>query len=126
MTFQKIFLLVGTAGAALAVVLGAFGAHGLKGSLSEALLNAYQTGVQYQFYHSLALLLVAILLRQGLEGTWILVSGALFIAGLLFFSGSLYALALGGPRWLGPITPLGGLMFIAAWCSLFIAVLRNS
>ncbi len=125
MNYAKLFLLIAALGGACAVLLGAFGAHALKASLSQSMMNTWQTAVQYQFYHCLALLLVAILMRQGLMGGWINVSGFLFVGGILFFCLSLYLLALGGPRWLGPVTPVGGLFFIAAWCSLFIAVLTS-
>ena len=109
----------------LAVAFGAFGAHALKGSLPVNMLAAYQTGVQYQFFHALALLLVAVLLQLGSGGERFLHwSGKLFVAGIILFSGSLYGLALGGPTWLGPVTPLGGLCFLAAWALLFMAGLK--
>jgi len=108
----------------LAVTLGAFGAHGLKGKLSAELFSAFQTAVQYHFYHTLALLVVGLLLLRFPAERWLLGSGACFVLGLLLFCGSLYALALGGPRWLGPITPLGGLCFMLGWGALFTAVIR--
>jgi len=108
----------------LAVALGAFGAHGLKGKLSAELFSAFQTAVQYHFYHTLALLVVGLLLLRFPAERWLLGSGACFVLGLLLFCGSLYALALGGPRWLGPITPLGGLCFMLGWGALFTAVIR--
>ncbi len=120
----RMFVALAAVSGLLAVVLGAFGAHGLKGKLPEAMLNAYSTGVQYHFYHTLALLLVALLLQR-LTSAWLLWSGWLFVAGLLLFSGSLYALALGGPRWLGPVTPIGGLCFMAGWLCLFIGAWRT-
>ena len=120
----KIFIAMASASGLLAVVLGAFGAHGLKGRLSEAMLSAYSTGVQYHFYHTLALLLVALLLQR-VSSQWWVWSGWLFVAGLLLFSGSLYALALGAPRWLGPVTPLGGLCFMAGWLCLLIGAWRT-
>jgi len=121
----KTFLVIAALSGGLAVMLGAFGAHGLKGTLAAPLLATFQTAVQYQFYHSLALLLVAVLMHQGLSGGWITASAVLFALGMVFFCGSLYALALGGPRWLGPVTPLGGLMFIAGWGALLMAVLST-
>lgn len=108
----------------LAVGLGAFAAHGLKARLAPELLAAFQTGVQYQMYHALALLGIAIITKLYGNQTWLQSSALLFIAGTLLFSGSLYALTLGGPRWLGPITPLGGLCFLFGWLSLLIAALR--
>jgi uncharacterized membrane protein YgdD (TMEM256/DUF423 family) len=121
----KLFLAIASASGLIAVVLGAFGAHGLKGRLDAAMLSAYETAVQYHFYHTLALLGLAVLMQRVGEKTLIMASGYLFIAGILLFSGSLYALALGGPRWLGPITPVGGLAFMAAWLLLLIAALRS-
>ncbi|WP_075186995.1 DUF423 domain-containing protein [Teredinibacter haidensis] len=120
----KLILIIAAANGGLAVILGAFGAHGLKGSISDTMLAAWQTGVQYHFYHTFALLVVALLFVQGVSSYWLSIASGLFVAGILFFSGSLYGLALGGPRWLGPITPLGGLMFIFGWGALCVAVLR--
>lgn len=117
----KTFLGIAALNGFLAVALGAFGAHGLKGRLSEPLFAAYQTGVQYHFYHTLALLGVAILLQRN-ETNLLIASGWLLIAGIILFSGSLYALALGGPRWVGPVTPLGGICFAVAWLLLLISV----
>ncbi len=103
-----------------AVMLGAFGAHALRAKLTPEALAVWQTAVQYQFYHALGLLLVAVLLRQD-EGVWLRAGAVAFAAGILLFSGSLYGLALGGPRWLGPVTPLGGLAFILGWACLAIS-----
>lgn len=119
MMVAKIYLLVAGFSGMTAVALGAFGSHGLKARLSEASLGVWQTAVQYHFFHTLALLAVAILLQRSAP-TWLAASGALLILGLLMFCGSLYWLALGGPRWLGPITPLGGLFFMLAWLSLAV------
>jgi uncharacterized membrane protein YgdD (TMEM256/DUF423 family) len=122
----KIFLLTAVFGGAIAVCMGAFAAHGLKARLSVELLSAFRTAVDYQFYHVLALLAVALLIQQIGASTSLLAAGFLLIAGMLLFSGSLYAIALGGPKWLGPITPLGGLCFIAAWlCMAWAAVNSN-
>jgi len=121
----KIFLLLGSINAALAVGLGAFGAHALRGRLSESLLSTYQTGVQYHFYHALglfAVVLVASLLPGSALVKW---SGWLMLAGILLFSGSLYLLSNTGIRWLGAITPLGGVAFISAWLLLALAVWRG-
>lgn len=104
----------------LSVMLGAFGAHSLKASLTEKSLATFQTGVQYQFMHSLALILVGILAMQFPDEHQKKIQrpGWFFAAGILLFSGSLYSLALGGPRWLGPVTPLGGLSFMIGWILL--------
>lgn len=102
------------AGAALMlldVALGAFGAHALKGRLSPEALAVFETGVRYQAYHALALLLLAAL-RGPDRAAWC------FVGGIVLFSGSLYALALTGVRWLGAVTPLGGLLFLAGWLLL--------
>ena len=123
---SKFFLLIAAALGGSGVMLGAFGAHGLRGKVAENLLEAYKTGVQYQMLHALALFGIALLLQNWGERTALLVSGALFTIGVLLFSGSLYGLTFGGPRWLGPITPLGGLAMITGWVALFIAGLNYS
>jgi uncharacterized membrane protein YgdD (TMEM256/DUF423 family) len=102
----------------LAVGLGAFGAHGLKASLPADMMAVYQTAVQYHFYHCFALLIVGVLMHNGVQHLSLRISAVLFFAGTLVFSGSLYALALTGTRWLGAITPIGGLMFLVAWACL--------
>jgi len=117
------FLFLGALLGGLAVALGAFGAHALKARLTPEKLVTFETGVRYHFYHSLALL-AAGTLQIILPGAGMLtLSGWLFIAGIVLFSGSLYWLALGGPRWLGPVTPLGGLALIAGWIVLALAAL---
>ena len=123
----KTFLTSGTILAALAVILGAFGAHALKEKLSPEQLQIFETGVRYQFYHSIALILV-FLLSDKLNSSMINYSGWFFVTGIILFSGSVYLLAcrelLGIDTWkniLGPITPLGGLCFIAGWICLVIA-----
>jgi uncharacterized membrane protein YgdD (TMEM256/DUF423 family) len=121
----KTFLLIAALSGMLAVVIGAFGAHGLKSRVAEDLLAIYQTGVQYHFYHTFALLCVAMLLLRD-PHSWLLNwSGGLFIAGIVIFSGSLYLLVVSGSRWLGAITPLGGMAFIAGWLALAWAVYRD-
>lgn len=109
----------------LGVALGAFGAHALSARLGADMQAIWQTAVQYQFYHALALLGVGILLRSGAGGGWLSAATLCFCAGTIIFSGSLYVLALSGIRWLGAITPLGGLLLIAGWATLFVAVLRK-
>ncbi len=121
----KLFLVVAAANGGLAVVLGAFGAHALKARLDERALSVWQTAVQYHFVHALALLGLSILMQQSLRSSALTTSAVLFSVGMLLFCGSLYFLALGGPRWLGPITPLGGALFIAGWISLLVFALRS-
>lgn len=121
----SLFLLIGALSGFIAVGLGAFAAHGLRDRLEPALLAAFQTGVQYQMYHALVLIGLAALLKNFSAQAWLQASGWLFVAGIVLFSGSLYGLALGGPRWLGPITPLGGLMFLLGWLALVAAAFRN-
>lgn len=115
MGVARMFVIAGALSAALAVVLGAFGAHGLRARLPADLLAIYQTGCQYHVYHALGLLAVGLLgLHLPASGA-LRASGWLMLAGTVLFSGSLYALALTGLRWLGAITPLGGVAWIAAW-----------
>ncbi len=107
----------------VSVALGAFAAHGLKGRVAEHLLSAFQTGVQYQFYHTLALLLLVVLYRQFQHGL-LLWSYGFMLAGIICFSGSLYMLALTGIKFFGPITPLGGVFFMIGWGILFVTSLK--
>ena len=108
----------------LSVILGAFAAHGLKSKLSETLLNTFQTGVQYQMYHSLALILFVILYRQ-MPQSLLLYSAGFMLAGIVLFSGSLYMLALTQIKWFGPVTPFGGVCFIVGWALLIAAALKG-
>jgi uncharacterized membrane protein YgdD (TMEM256/DUF423 family) len=101
-----------------AVALGAFGAHGLKASLSAEMMAVYQTAVQYHFYHCLALLVVGLLMHSGVQHLSLRIAAVLFFLGVLVFSGSLYALAITEIKILGAITPIGGLMFLIAWACL--------
>ncbi len=106
----------------LGVGLGAFGAHGLRERLSPAALEIYKTGVLYHLIHAVALLALALAPeRAGLGGK---VTRGLFALGILIFSGSLYALALTGVRWLGAVTPIGGVLFIAGWLTLVMSPRR--
>jgi len=121
----KIVLSCAAFSALLSVVLGAFAAHGLKTKLSDTLLNTFQTGVQYQMYHSLALILLVILYRQMPQSLLIYSAGFMF-AGIILFSGSLYMLALTQIKWFGPVTPLGGVCFIIGWALLIVATLKGA
>ncbi len=109
-----------------AVVLGAFGAHALKNHLSVVLMHTYQTAVLYQFVHTLALIAVALVHQAQPERPYLRASALSFMAGIVLFSGSLYALALTGVRGLGMITPVGGLCFIAAWLLFWLALFRKN
>ena len=120
----KLFLALGGAAALLAVALGAFGAHGLKSRLPVDMLAVYQTGVQYHFYHALGLALIGLAVLHLPDSAALRAAGWLMAAGILLFSGSLYALALSGERWLGAVTPIGGLAFLLGWAALVWAALR--
>jgi uncharacterized membrane protein YgdD (TMEM256/DUF423 family) len=104
------------------VALGAFGAHGLRGRIPENLLNAFQTGVLYHLVHAVALFALALYGRAA--PAQIVLPGALFLSGILLFSGSLYAMALSGQTMFAMVTPIGGLCFLAAWASLIFTVAR--
>jgi len=104
--------------------MGAFGAHGLKARLGPDMLSVWQTGVQYHLWHSLGLILVGLCATLVPDGPWLRAAGLLLAAGILLFSGSLYALALGAPRGLGIVTPIGGLAFLLGWAALAVAALR--
>lgn len=128
---HKLFLVISALSGALSVALGAFGAHGLKKILSAESIFTFETGVRYQFYHSFALLAVAILFDK-IPGKFLLWSGYSFLAGIILFSGSLYALAFiqdtqaVGLKKLGIVTPFGGLFFIAGWLLLAAAAWKNN
>jgi uncharacterized membrane protein YgdD (TMEM256/DUF423 family) len=117
----KLFLTLASLSGMLAVMLGAFGAHGLKSRLSEQSLSVFETAVQYHFYHSLALLAVGLIAINQPQVALLKSSGWLFVIGIVVFSGSLYLLSMTGIRWLGAITPLGGLAFIGGWACLAAA-----
>ena len=122
----KLFLVLGSLFALAAVVIGAFGAHGLKARLAPEMLAVYQTGVQYHFYHALGLVLVGLALFHLPESTALRASGWLMAAGIVLFAGSLYALALSGEKWLGAIAPIGGTAFILGWGALAWALLGSA
>ena len=122
--WAKIFLGLGSLAMLLAVAMGAFGAHALKKTLTPELMAVYETAVHYHFYHALGLLVVGMLASRLPETALLRGSGILMAAGLVLFSGSLYALSLSGIRWLGAITPIGGTAFLLAWLLLLIGVIR--
>jgi uncharacterized membrane protein YgdD (TMEM256/DUF423 family) len=118
------FTAVGAGSAALAVLAGAFGAHALRSRVPADLLSVFETAARYQMYHALGLLVVALLAEQEARAG-VRAAGWLFLAGTVLFCGSLYALSLTGARWLGAITPAGGLCFIAGWLALLAGVWRR-
>ncbi len=120
----RTLMMIGALFGAMAVLLGAFGAHGLKGIVTAERLAVFETAVRYQFFHALALLFVGLLAQRSVSSLFGL-SGWLFVAGVLIFSGSLYALVLSSSRWLGAITPIGGLAMIAGWLVLAVAIWRD-
>ncbi len=122
----KLFLLLGSINAFLAVALGAFGAHGLEEKLSAKMLQVYQTGVHYHMIHALGIILIAILSDKLTQTALVSWSGWLMFAGIVLFSGSLYVLSISGIKVLGAITPLGGLAFLAAWVLLVVAALKET
>lgn len=120
------FLIVGAANAALVVILGAFGAHGLRLRLTPEMMAIYQTGVQYHVFHSLGLLAVGLTLTQFPKSMLLKSSGWLMLAGIVIFSGSLYVLSTTGWKWLGLVTPLGGVSFLAAWALFAVALVKHA
>lgn len=117
---ERLFFAAGAVSALLAVAAGAFGTHSLRRRLSADMLAVFEVGVRYQMYHALALLAVAWASARW-PGVLTSISGWLFVLGSLLFSGSLYVLSLSGKRWLGAITPLGGLAWLAGWLCLIWA-----
>lgn len=120
MIMERTLFLIASLLGGLSVALGAFGAHGLRGRIEENLLANYQTGVSYMFYHTLALLAVVLALGKWPASVLPVWAGWFFIVGILLFSGSLLVMALTGMRWLGAITPIGGVAFIVGWLLLAI------
>lgn len=122
---SKLILLTASILLALAVAIGAFGAHGLKAHLSTEMIQVYKTGVEYHFYHALGLVLIGIFSITFPSGllNW---SALLLVSGIILFSGSLYILSVTGIKWIGAITPLGGISFIAGWLLFFLAVWKKT
>jgi uncharacterized membrane protein YgdD (TMEM256/DUF423 family) len=114
----KLAIVAGAFTGGIGVALGAFGAHGLRGTVEDRLLETFQTAVQYQMMHALALILMAVVIQQWGRSLAFDITVYAFIAGIVLFSGSLYGLVLTEMKWLGPVTPVGGLCFIAGWFSL--------
>lgn len=122
---MQIFLAIAAILGGLSVAGGAFASHALQGQLSERAIEVFGTGIRYQMYHSLALLAVAMLIHLFEAALpWFTAAGWLFVAGIVLFSGSLYLISLAGIKAVGPITPIGGLAFMAGWACLAIAAFR--
>ena len=125
MNSERLFFALGAISAFVAVAAGAFGAHGLKSRLSAEMLAIFETAVRYQIYHAFALLVVAWASTR-FSNSLGFVSGWLFVVGIVLFSGSLYLLSLTETRWLGAITPLGGVAFLGGWLCLAWAALKSN
>ena len=121
---DRTFFFIGAVSAFIGVAAGAFGAHGLKERLGADMLAVFETGVRYQMYHAFALVAAAWAAARW-PGGWASASGWLFVAGTVIFSGSLYVLSLTGLRWLGAVTPIGGLAFLAGWLCLAAACWKS-
>ncbi|HUG98505.1 MAG TPA: DUF423 domain-containing protein [Gammaproteobacteria bacterium] len=120
---MKIFVLMGAIFGGLGVAAGAFGAHALRSQLEPRMLEVFETAARYQMYHALALFAAAWILQQS-QAPAAQVAGWAFVAGILLFSGSLYAMAFTGVRGLGAITPIGGAAFLVGWVALAVAAAR--
>lgn len=120
---MRIFFVLGSVFAGLAVLFGAFGAHALRDSLSPEDLATFEVGIRYQMYHALGLLVTAWAVSRW-EASTAVAAGWFFVAGIIIFSGSLYLLVLTGPRWLGAVTPVGGVALIVGWGLLAWTALR--
>ena len=119
-----LWIIIGSALAALAVAIGAFGAHGLKSRVSADDLIIFETGVRYQMYHSLALILLG-LIGVNFQSNVVQLPAILFLVGIIIFSGTLYLIPLTGLRWLGAITPIGGTALILGWIMLIFNLIRS-
>ncbi len=122
---SKLFIFLGSVNAFLAVALGAFGAHGLKSKLTTEMLEIYDTAFKYHIIHAIGMILIGIIAHWIAHANLLNWSGWLLFIGILIFSGSLYILSITGMRWLGAVTPIGGLSFLAGWLLLAVFALRN-
>ncbi len=127
----RTFFQIGSIAALLAVALGAFAAHGLQNKIAPDQITIFQTGVRYQFYHAFGILIAALLLLKR-KNIWLQRAGWSFVLGIVLFSGSLYLLScrewlhITNWKWLGPLTPIGGIFFIFGWASFFFATLKSN
>jgi uncharacterized membrane protein YgdD (TMEM256/DUF423 family) len=128
MPMNNLFLAIASILAGLAVIGGAFASHSLKSVLTDYALSIWETGIKYQMYHSIGLFLIAILMKgEKMPSMWLNTAAFAFIVGIVLFSGSLYGLSLSEIKWLGAITPLGGVAFIMGWgCLAFFAFKSSS
>lgn len=122
---SRTFIILGALSGFLSVSFGAFGAHAIKQWMSADLMAIYQTAVSYQMYHSLGLILIALVYQQQ-QHKMIKAAGWLMLSGIIVFSGSLYTLALTDSRWLGAITPIGGILLLLAWLLLGFGVSKKT
>ena len=123
---SKLFLILGSINAATAVSMGAFGAHLLKTRITEDMLFVFQTAVQYHFYHSLGLMIIGVLTIHFKPEKYIKIAGWIMFIGIILFSGSLYTLSTTSMRWVGLITPIGGIAFIVSWVFIAITAWKRS
>jgi uncharacterized membrane protein YgdD (TMEM256/DUF423 family) len=122
---MKVFLVLGCLFAFLSIAIGAFGAHGLEGKISDHSLQIYKTGVQYQMFQTAGIFLVALLLDKFGSSTTLTWAGWLMVIGVVLFSGSLYALSVTNVKIIGAITPIGGVLFLVSWVLVAISVLKS-
>ena len=122
---ERLFFMLASIFGGLGVIIGAFGAHALESRISADLLETFETGVRYHFYHAFALIAVVVAITRWPESNLPVIAGWCFVAGIIIFSGSLYTLSLTGIRILGAITPIGGAAFIAGWVCLVLAAANN-
>ena len=122
---ERKWIAIGSVLGGLAVALGAFGAHSLRDVLTPSALETFETGVRYQFYHAVAIILAGLVLGRDPSAKLANAAGWLFMIGVAIFSGSLYLLTITGMRWLGAITPIGGVAFIVGWACLGLAAWRG-
>lgn len=121
---MKLFFIIGSIFGFLSVALGAFGAHGLEGKVTDKLLEVWKTGVQYQMFGTLLLFIITFLMMKFQQVVLLQWAGWLCIVGMILFSGSLYVMTITGIKWLGAITPLGGVAFLISWVLISIVAMR--